>query len=475
MGEKRESSRWEGKHYSFFQNTECEYFPCHKGADPARFNCLFCYCPLYMLGPDCGGNFRYTEKGSKDCTGCLFPHQPENYGRITGRYGQIAASMPGGSTVAVLRETKGRIAMMACTERGFDTMGRAAAALSEKLPDTEILQTGRCAHVPGYDKGPGLAELTKKWFGEADALVFFAAAGIAVRCIAPFVRDKFRDPAVLVLDEAGKFVISLLSGHSGGANRLCRVLSEALGAEPVITTATDGRGLFAVDVFAAEHGLTISDREAAKQVSSRILAGETPKIFCDPACAGMAAVPFETKERKEADIILSCRRRPEDREDALYLIPRMAALGIGCRKGSTKEAIFEAAQAILDRSGVFRQALCGIASIDLKQEEPGLLAFARAWELPVTFYSAGELKELPGTFSASEFVQKTTGVDCVCERSAVLMALESACAPGGPGEAAAVTAALLAKKQTLGGVTAALAVMEPIEDDFRIPGDTHSI
>ena len=92
MTEKREKPHWEGKHYSFFQNTECEYFPCHKGVAPARFNCLFCYCPLYMLGQDCGGEFRYTEKGIKDCTDCVVPHIPENYGRITGKYAEIIAS-----------------------------------------------------------------------------------------------------------------------------------------------------------------------------------------------------------------------------------------------------------------------------------------------------------------------------------------------------------------------------------------------
>ena len=459
MGEKKEKPRKEGKHYSFFQNRECEYFPCHKGADPENFNCLFCYCPLYMLGPDCGGNFRYTEKGIKDCTGCLIPHLPENYGRITGKFGQIAASMTKGAVTTGSKEKKNRIVMMACTERGFDTMERAAAALSEQLPGVEILQTGHCTHVPEYADGPGLAELTEKWFGEADALVFLAAAGIAVRCIAPFVRDKFLDPAVLVLDEAGRYVISLLSGHAGGANRLCRMLSKALGAEPVITTATDGRGLFAVDVFAAENGLQISDREAAKRISSRILAGETPKIYSDAAPVGSFAVSLETSERKDADIILSCRRKAEDREDTLYLIPRMVTLGLGCRKGSTEEAILEAVQSILDRSGVFRQALCGIASIDLKREEPGLMAFARAWNLPVRFYSAQELTEVPGSFSTSEFVHKITGVDCVCERSAARLAAESA------EPQAAVPAVLLEKKQSLGGVTAALAVCNSGPDE----------
>ena len=77
------------KHYAFFQNRECEYFPCHRVADPSRFNCLFCYCPLYALGKRCGGNFRYSETGYKDCTNCVFPHMPENYEKVTGRYREI--------------------------------------------------------------------------------------------------------------------------------------------------------------------------------------------------------------------------------------------------------------------------------------------------------------------------------------------------------------------------------------------------
>ena len=76
-------------HYSFFQHSECEYFPCHETDDPENFNCLFCYCPLYALGRKCGGDFRYTEKGIKDCTNCCVPHRRENYGKITARYGEI--------------------------------------------------------------------------------------------------------------------------------------------------------------------------------------------------------------------------------------------------------------------------------------------------------------------------------------------------------------------------------------------------
>ena len=84
---------WEGKHYAFFQNKACEYFPCHEGADGDRFNCLFCYCPLYVLGRDCGGNFTYLESGVKDCSGCTLPHRPESYGYITERFGDICQAM----------------------------------------------------------------------------------------------------------------------------------------------------------------------------------------------------------------------------------------------------------------------------------------------------------------------------------------------------------------------------------------------
>ena len=80
---------WENKHFSFYQNKDCEFFPCHAGADPESFNCLFCYCPLYALGTKCGGNFKITKTGVKDCTGCLIPHMKKNYGYVTGKFHEI--------------------------------------------------------------------------------------------------------------------------------------------------------------------------------------------------------------------------------------------------------------------------------------------------------------------------------------------------------------------------------------------------
>jgi Zn-finger protein len=85
---------WADKHYAFFTNRECEYFPCHPTTDPDNFNCLFCYCPLYVLGENCGGNFEYLPSGVKNCAHCAFPHQRQNYGRIISRYAEILAALP---------------------------------------------------------------------------------------------------------------------------------------------------------------------------------------------------------------------------------------------------------------------------------------------------------------------------------------------------------------------------------------------
>lgn len=118
-----------------------------------------------------------------------------------------------------------------------------------------------------------LADWTRKQFSQADCLVFVGACGIAVRAIAPFVKDKFADPAVLVIDEQGRFCISLLSGHVGGANAFANLCAQALGATPVITTATDLNHAFAVDVFAKQNDLLLTDRLLAKQLSAAVLAG----------------------------------------------------------------------------------------------------------------------------------------------------------------------------------------------------------
>ena len=137
----------------------------------------------------------------------------------------------------------------------------------------------------------GLSEWTKEAFLRDDALIFVGACGIAVRSIAPYVRDKFQDPAVVCVDEAGQFVIPLLSGHVGGANRLAEMVASGIGAVPVVTTATDVEKKFAVDMFAKDHGFVITDRKLAKEISADILAGEPVGVFSDFGFSAWKKIP----------------------------------------------------------------------------------------------------------------------------------------------------------------------------------------
>ncbi len=290
----------------------------------------------------------------------------------------------------------------------------------------------------GYDvscreKGVPLTDWTARAFTMAEGLVFIGAAGIAVRAIAPHVRDKARDPAVVVLDEGGRYAVSLLSGHLGGANELAWLLAEMTGGQAVITTATDGRGAFAVDSWAKRQGCFVIEPERIRQVSSRVLAGETVTVSSEFPIAGEPPQGVALSP-PPAQVEVTLRPRGE----ALHLVPPIGVLGIGCKKDTPQEAL----ERVLARSEIAPQGICGVCSIDLKAREPGLLAFCRAHGWQLRTFSAEELAAVPGTFSVSPFVEKVTGVDNVCERAAVL-------GSGG---------ALYQKKLTGDGVTLALAL-----------------
>lgn len=304
------------------------------------------------------------------------------------------------------------VALTAFTGRG--------AALARRI--AEGLSREGFACFPAFGKklaGAAGYENLRAWAGEqfarADALVFVGACGIAVRTIAPFVKDKFTDPAVVCVDEAGRFAVSLLSGHVGGANRLARLIADVTGGEAVVSTATDVNGLFAVDEWAAARGFAMDDRALAKEVSAALLRGETPgfasdfPMECPPGLrAGAASLGVRVTARTDAG--------PFSR--TLRLIPRCLTLGVGCRRGTEETAIRAAVERAL--SGWDLRAVRAVCSIDLKKDEPGLLAFCRSLGLPLSVYSAERLRAVPGEFAFSEFVYQTTGVGNVCERAAAL-------------------------------------------------------
>ncbi len=298
----------------------------------------------------------------------------------------------------------------------------------------------------------GLRSWTGRMFAQGRGMIFIGAAGIAVRAAAPWVRDKLSDPPLVVMDEAGRFVIPLLSGHVGGANRLARRIGQLTGAVPVITTATDVNGLFAVDVFASEHGLAMTDRRLAKEVSAALLEGEPVGFFSD--------VPIVRPE-EEGLVPRVCRRNiwvtikegePEREAQAplpepagwLRLVPRAVVLGIGCRRGTPPETLRERVLTVLRDAGIDRRAVKAAATIDRKRDEPAIRQLAEEYGWPLRIYTAEELAALEGSFAESAFVEQTVGVGNVCERAAA--------AGGG---------SLLIRKQAGEGVTVAAALELP--------------
>lgn len=287
-----------------------------------------------------------------------------------------------------------RLCAIAFTDHGME--------MGKKLRNLESLT--RCP------KG-GLAQWVGAVWPQADGLLFIGAAGIAVRAIAPHIGHKTYDPAVLVMDEMGRFVIPILSGHIGGANAAALEIARQIGAVPVVTTATDLHGLFAVDTWAVSQGLTIDNPAAIKIVSGKLLAGKTVAIQSEIPLEG--ELPAGVAVEAPGDVIISAKKRsgPE-----LHLIPRCISLGIGCRKGTDIDAIEAAYQALDLADG----AICGVYSIDLKAEEAGLLAFCQRHGFPFQTFSAQALQGAEGSFTPSAFVRSVTGVDNVCERAAVL-------------------------------------------------------
>lgn len=305
-----------------------------------------------------------------------------------------------------------RLALAAFTPGGAELRDR----LSRALPSLDM---GGRIELAVFDKNTGsVRQWTRREFASADAIIFIGAAGIAVRLVAPLLESKDRDPAVLVLDEKGAYVIPLLSGHIGGANRLARALAELVGATAVVTTATDLNGLFAVDEWSALSGCVIDDVSLVKDISGALLRGEAVGFASDFPVRGGLPQGF-TPGAAAAGACLSLNPAIKPFAATLNIIPKIAVIGAGCRKGAGTAEFERFALDTLAESGISIKAVRALASIDLKRDEPCMTAFAAKYGLEFRIFSAAGLNALQGEFAPSDFVRERTGVDNVCERAAV--------------------------------------------------------
>lgn len=317
-------------------------------------------------------------------------------------------------------------------------------------------------------KKGNLFNWTEEHFSNSDVLIFIGAIGIAVRAISNYIGSKVNDPAVIVIDELGKFTIPILSGHIGGANEITNHISKLLNSTPVITTATDINNVFAIDTWAKKQGLAILNPEKIKLVSSKLLKSESINIKSDYLIKGNLPKNInvfysddgfddcdyddyskdEIQNNSNYDVIISHKIDKDlmDNENILFLIPNIVTVGIGCKRNTPYEIIKMSILNVLEKNKLHILSLNTIASIDKKADEEGLLEFSKNYDLLFKTYSSEELNNVEGAFSKSAFVKSVVNVDNVCERSAIIQSNGN----------------LIQKKCTGNGVAIALAIKEPV-------------
>lgn len=335
-----------------------------------------------------------------------------------------------------------------------------------------------------------LSEWTERGFRNGNALLFVGACGIAVRSIAPFVKSKLTDPPVLVMDEAGRFIIPLLSCHIGGAGKLAKELAKLTGGLVVMTTASDVNNAFAVDTFAKENHLLITDMQKAKRLAAFAADGQEIRLYYPKEESGIensllaleqngikglhketyeglwpkkeeGLFSEKSEERKKIHKVIISPKAPEKdleikcaEEEGpvlLQLVPRNIIIGAGCKKGKTAEELLSFIADTLEEQKILQEAICCIASIDKKKEEPGLVRAAERLGVSFETFSPQELSAQEGIFSASDFVEETVGVDNVCERAVF----------------AAGAKKLLLKKQSKNGMTLAIGIGRKSRDERK--------
>ena len=325
---------------------------------------------------------------------------------------------------------KGKLAVWALTREGL----KKASVIVDSLKGADGYGPERRVNGDFPFKGfQHFKTHVHKVFHDYEGHIFIMATGIVVRIIAPLLRDKVRDPAVVVLDEKAQHVISLISGHLGGANDLTRKVAKILGATPVITTATDVHGVKAFDAAAMEKDLCIENPDSIKALNSALL--EKRKIYLiDPMkiiSPFYENIPFiEIFE----DVLLI--RGNIEKDPAVYVGDQLVTLragflvmrplslvaGIGCNRGTDFEELKESLETVFEKFKLSMKSLRNLATIELKKDEEGLIKLGETLDVPMHYFSSKELGSVKGIENPSQMVKKYTGTEGVCEAAVLLSA-----------------------------------------------------
>ncbi len=326
-----------------------------------------------------------------------------------------------------------KLAIWAVTPNGAELIDRLAGS----LPDADIYVSQNLNLAKStYHRFERLSAAVNVNFDRYRGHVFIMATGIVVRILAPLIQNKIMDPAVVVLDDLGKNAISLLSGHIGGANALTRRVARIIGANPVITTATDINRVPAIDVLALENGLTIENPGAIKTVNMALVKRQPigvydPYMFFEDTLFNRESAAFyrlshdghkiaQNEEIISHPIVYINDSIMDLPSEALILRPPSLVAGIGCNRGTDCREIGDLLGQVLESNRLASSSLTCLASIDVKNDEAGLIEAARQLGLPLAFYKREELNQVKGIRNPSQIVEHHIGVKSVCEAAAIL-------------------------------------------------------
>lgn len=264
-------------------------------------------------------------------------------------------------------------------------------------------------------------EIVKKSFQDYDAIIFISSTGIAVRAIVPFIQSKDKDPAVIVIDSTGKYVISLLSGHLGGANELTEKIAKTIGAEPIITTATDNLNIKAPDIIAKENNLVIEDLKKAKDIAALLVNGQKVAFVDEDRLVNFPKGYTYDIESAKGIVFVTNKLHVDEtllnNKCILKLIRKNIVLGIGCRKNYDDITMKENVIKVLKEENIDLKSINSIVSVEIKKDENAIKELSKFLGCPFITYSIEEIKKVEHKFKGSDFVRKTIGVGSVCEPS----------------------------------------------------------